>query len=84
MTYEERQKWFYNRIGKAVYRNKVSCQCTVCQRGYDKGVLISDETHASYLNDVEASINGEGVPLEYFDTIEERDKFQNKINSSHP
>ena len=80
LKYKEREKWFTDRVGKVVYRNKTSCLCDVCEHVYQNGLNISDEMHASYLHDNEACYTSEGSLLRYFDTIEERDEFE-KINS---
>ena len=42
-------KWFTNRIGKKVYRDKISCQCESCVKGGEDGVFVYDEDHAKYL-----------------------------------
>ncbi len=44
------EKWFYDRTRKAVYRNKLSCSCTTCQKEKDVvGVYIKNRAHAYYL-----------------------------------
>jgi hypothetical protein len=55
--YKERGKWFQDRIGKRIYRNKNSCDCKTCEIVYKNGLIISDENHASYLQDCEAELN---------------------------
>ena len=70
MTWNERQKWFMDRIGKRVYRNHHDC-CEVCEEIYKNGLIISDATHATYLHDVESEFTAEGNPTHYFDTREE-------------
>ncbi len=75
----ERQKWFTDRIGKRVYRNKTSCKCGICVSGYEKGVMVNDEMHASYLCDVEAEYSMDSDVLKYFDNIEERDIFEKTL-----
>ncbi len=75
----EREKWFNDRIGKLVYRNKTTCKCPTCDGVYQAGVLIFDQMHANYLEMCEAEYNIEGTPLRYFDTVEERDKFESEI-----
>ena len=69
-------KWFTDRVGKVVYRNRTTCRCGVCDVIYTNGLLIQDEMHATYLYDVCGDYNNEGVPLRYFDTIKERDEFE--------
>lgn len=74
MTYEERRQWFLERIGKVVYRNSNGCGCTVCAEVYREGLLIDDESHASYLNDVSGEMG-----IRYFDTLEERDEYEKSL-----
>lgn len=57
--YEERQKWFQDRIGKRVYRGEVSCKCLSCTENGLDGIVISDEEHAYYLNDISFELNVE-------------------------
>jgi hypothetical protein len=75
----EREKWFYDRIGKIVWRNKTSCTCKVCDSIYQNGSMLLDEMDASYICDFEAICKAEGVVLRYFDTKEERDVFEEEI-----
>lgn len=42
-------KWFTDRIGKRIYRDKTTCNCETCTRGWKEGVIIRDEDHAIYL-----------------------------------
>lgn len=87
MDYEERQNWFLARIGRRVYRNKTSCECAICKHNYDNGLIINDDTHAIYLNDVEACSNDEGTPIRYFDTKEEVETYENTclpLNKERP
>ena len=75
----ERENWFNDRIGKLVYRNKLGCDCETCKRLYCDGVFIGDKQDADYLRMTEAEFNIEGTPLRYFDTIEERDKYESEL-----
>ncbi len=70
--------WFVDRIGKIVFRNKVSCPCAVCQSVYESGLLIQDRNHAEYVCDVADDFNRDGSKLIYFDTKEDRDLFELK------
>lgn len=72
----ERKQWFLERIGKRVFRNHVGCPCDICESGYEYGVVIDDALSADYLCEVEATGNHEGDPLMYFDTIEQRNAFE--------
>jgi hypothetical protein len=78
--YSEREKWFIDRIGKVVYRNKTSCTCSVCADVADNGLIIHDLAHALYLEEIEGMYNLEGHPLKYCDTKEEVTEF---INHPH-
>ena len=75
-TYQERQGWFSDRIGKIIYRNKTSCNCVVCEKVYREGLLIEDLQHSGFVCDCEFSFNVDGHKLRYFDTIEERDEYE--------
>lgn len=76
LEHMERMQWFLQRIGKVVWRNAVSCKCSVCEHVYANGLLLADESHATYVYDCECISNIEGHSLRYFDTMEERDKFE--------
>jgi hypothetical protein len=78
----KREQWFIDRIGKTVYRNKTSCDCSICTKNYKNGLIIKDKDHAIYLYDCECEYNIEGNPLKYFDTKEERDKFELTLNAN--
>ena len=43
------EKWFINRIGKRIYRDKCSCPCHTCIRNWKEGLIVHDEQHADYL-----------------------------------
>ncbi len=45
-------KWFMNRIGKKVYRNKVDdqCECSTCLRVYNYGTVIDSGSFAQFLH----------------------------------
>ena len=62
--WDEREKWFQDRIGKRVFRNKNTCKCKTCEDVSEKGIIISDTYHASYLHDCESEMN-----LDYRDSI---------------
>lgn len=75
-----RKQWFFDRIGKTIYRNKTTCPCSVCGDVYKNGLLVGDKFNAEYLNDVEGEYNANGETLKYFDTIKERDEFENNLD----
>ena len=55
-------KWYKDRIGKRVYRTASQCQCEVCKKVEDVGLIIADELHANYLFDCQNDLD-----LYYFD-----------------
>lgn len=81
MTEPDRLQWFIDRIGKRVWRNKTSCKCEVCKRIYEQGLIISDERHAMYLDDVMEMYQSEGIALRYFDTRKEVIEFEGNLNN---
>jgi len=62
------KKWFRNRIGKTIYRNKLRCSCKTCQK---TAIVIKDMTehnlrkefHADYIYDCQNVYE-----IEYSDT----------------
>lgn len=67
----DREKWFIDRVGKVIWRNKTTCKCGVCESVYQNGLLLSDEGHAMYVYTVESDLGG---TLKYFETKDERDR----------
>jgi hypothetical protein len=51
MTHDK--QWFIDRIGKRVYRDKNPCDCEICMNVFEKGVIIENEMHATYLYDAQ-------------------------------
>jgi hypothetical protein len=47
------KQWFIDRIGKRVYRDKNTCDCEMCNDVFENGLIIKNETHATYLYDVQ-------------------------------
>jgi hypothetical protein len=43
------KQWFIDRIGKRVYRDKNTCDCEMCNDVFENGLIIKNETHATYL-----------------------------------
>lgn len=72
----DREKWFIDRIGKVVFRNKTTCKCKVCDSVYENGLTIEDNLHASYLYDCETIYTAEGHPLKYFDEKDQSIEFE--------
>ncbi len=53
--YKERQQWFKDRIGTRIFRGDTNCNhgnCESCKKIALEGLIITDELHACYLNDV--------------------------------
>ena len=75
----KRQDWFLTRVGKIVYRNKTLCDCKICEGVYLHGLMLQDNLQASYAADCEADALREGEPLQYFDTVQERDAFEEML-----
>lgn len=71
-----REEWLLLRVGKIVYRPQTSCPCPICRDVYEKGVLITDEWHATHLADWETLYSLEDIPMQYFDTREEAIEFE--------
>jgi hypothetical protein len=63
----ERERWFIEHIGLRVFRQNTNC-CEICQRIYEEGLIIQDETHAIYLAEMEIMYNRDGNPLKYFES----------------
>jgi hypothetical protein len=56
---KHQKRWFINRIGKLIYRNRTSCncKCTTCERVYKKGLTITCLDHATYLYTIQYDLN---------------------------
>ena len=76
---EKREKWFIDRIGKKIFRNKTTCNCGTCKNVYENGLIISDDTHACYIWEMEGHYRKDRIKLKYFDTKKEVLKFENEI-----
>jgi hypothetical protein len=50
------KQWFYNRIGKRIYRGKTSCKCATCKDVKNDGLIILDTFHADYLYMVQGEL----------------------------
>jgi len=55
--YYKRRKWFLERIGKRVFREKNGCDCKICEKNTKNGIIILDEEHAIYMHDMECISN---------------------------
>lgn len=76
----DREKWFIERVGKVIWRNKTNCPCSVCEDVYNNGLYLMDEGHASYVFCTESEYD---VFLKYFETKEERDIYEKELNFSN-
>jgi hypothetical protein len=71
---------FIDHIGKRVFRPRNGCKanngknCAHCEDVYQNGLIVADETHASYLASIEAETN-----ITYYGSIEERNDSENII-----
>lgn len=62
-----KKKWFIERIGKKIYRNKDNCKCKTCAIIVEFGLTISDKEHADYLYTLQNDFFAEGLDLNYRD-----------------
>ena len=72
--HQQRKQWFIDRIGKRVFREETSCPCESCKRISNEGLIINDEMHAIYLQDIEYMYNAEGHKLTYRDECTKENK----------
>ncbi|HMZ49724.1 MAG TPA: hypothetical protein PLP28_12160 [Flavobacteriales bacterium] len=49
--YEQAREWAMARIGQRVFRCANGCSCDVCKGIEDKGLVIMDTMHATYITD---------------------------------
>lgn len=78
---ENRKQWFLDRIGKRVYPQNPLCPCDVCLSFFNKGYFISDKMIADDLSEGEALGKIEGESNRFFDSIKERDEFENTLTN---
>ena len=62
------KEWFTQRIGKRIYRDSCRDCCPHCKKVQEKGLIVYDEMHASYLADVDMDFGAEGIFSNYRDT----------------
>lgn len=60
-------EWFKDRIGKKIYRDKLSCPCETCEVNGIHGLIVEDELHANYLSMIDADFAAEGTFCNYRD-----------------
>jgi len=61
------EQWFIDRIGKRIYRDMSTCQCSGCMDITDNGLIVDNKEHASYLYNVQIDFAKEGAFLNYRD-----------------
>lgn len=64
--FDQRLKWFTDRIGKRIFRDANACSCEFCKSVETIGLIVKDEMHADYLTSIEMEAG-----ITYFDTKEE-------------
>lgn len=69
---KERLKWFYDRIGKRIYRTDVKCKCAECCNAYVNGTKVLNKVNAEWLYSTELGGTNEGESITYFDDYEAR------------
>ena len=68
MNYKPKSRgWFIERIGKRIFRDKLSCDCEACREVEEHGLVIHDRIHAIYLHDIDCDYAAEGVYSNYRD-----------------
>ncbi len=55
-------KFFTNRIGKRLYRNKTTCDCETCTNVWKNGLVVHDDFHARYLHTCQCDLD-----IDYFE-----------------
>lgn len=58
-------KWFMERIGERIYRDKTSCDCDECKQILNEGLVIMDGQHANYLYTCQNDYAHDGIFLNY-------------------
>lgn len=75
-VHNERHQWFLDREGKIVWPIRLECQCLVCVNGYVNGIIIQNRFNADGLWVEEEESRDENWPIKYFDTWQERNKWE--------
>lgn len=60
--HEKKLKWFKDRIGKRVFRDKNTFDSDTCIEVFENGLIIIDEMHAHYLTDISLELG-----INYYD-----------------
>ncbi len=61
-------KWFIERVGKMIYRNKLNCKCKSCSDVERNWLVIMDKQHADVLYNTYCDYNAEWTYIIYSDT----------------
>jgi len=61
------EQWFIDRIGKRIYRDMSTCQCSGCMDSVESGFIIDDKEHANELYNIQIDYAREGAFLNYRD-----------------
>ena len=70
MNYKPRTfRWFKNRIGKRIFRDKSTCDCAHCRAVEKEGLIVFDKQHAQHLADIDADFATCGAYLNYRDKL---------------
>jgi len=59
--------WFYQRVGKRLFRDTSTCDCKTCKDVVENGIVVHDEIHAEYLFMSQCDFAADGVELNYRD-----------------
>lgn len=73
---EKNFDWFLERIGIRIYPSGYPCQCDSCKKYHENGFVMRDEMEADYIYSERSELAAEGVKVEYFDSKQERDKYE--------
>ena len=59
------QNWFILHIGKRIYRDSDTCNCSTCADVVANGLVVHDKNHAEYLYMIQGEFKLEGIDLNY-------------------
>lgn len=58
-------QFFIDNIGKRIYRDSDGCDCLGCKDIVENGLIITDETQAGYLFDIQNDFGADDIELNY-------------------
>lgn len=73
---DERKQWFTDRINQVVWPVRTECKCRECVNGYINGIKIMNTFNAEGLHHLEDTVENEEFPVKYFDTWQDRNKWE--------